>query len=414
MSPRTESFPLVIRAGSSVVKIYRDRKPSRDYYRVVFHLGGKRQRLNFRDLDSAKTEAHAKASQLARGDVDAAQLSGRDRLVYGRALEAIRGHGISLDAAALEYTQARQILDGHSLVDAARFYMRHHGRDVIGKPVAEAVASFVESKRNEGRSELYLSDLRFRLGKFTRAFHVDVRQLAADDVRDYLAARNLSATSRNNNRRVLQTFFRFCQSRGWLSRETDLLDGVGKYRGATAPIEIFTPAELRALLHTAPPKLAGAIAVQAFGGIRAEEMLRLTWADLERRRGFIEIVAGKSKTSSRRLVPISPNLTQWLLSIPRAGSEKVWPHTKSAYFHMLSSVAKRAGVGWKQNGLRHSYISYRLAARPDIAAVALEAGNSPSVIFRHYRELAVEAEALEWFGIVPAASEASNVVRLAS
>ena len=415
MSPRIESFPLVIRAGSSVVKIYRDRKRAGDYYRVVFHLGGKRHRLNFRDLEHAKTEAQAKASQLARGDVDAAQLSGRDRLVYGRALEAIREHGVSLDAVALEYTQARQILDGRSsVVDAARFYMRHHGRDVIGKPVADAVASFIEAKRNEGRSELYLKDLRVRLGAFARAFHVDVRQLAADDVRDYLAARNLSAQSRNNNRRVLQTFFGFCKSRGWLSREADLLDGVGNYKGSTAPIEIFTPAELRALLHAAPPKLAGAIAVQAFGGVRAEEMLRLTWVDLERRRGFIEIVAGKSKTAARRLVPILPNLSQWLLSAPRAGSDKVWPHTKSAYFHMLSVVAKRAGVGWKQNGLRHSCISYRLAARPDIAAVALEAGNSPSVIFRHYRELAVEAEALEWFGIVPAASEAGNVVRLAS
>ena len=166
-----------------------------------------------------------------------------------------------------------------------------------------------------------------RLGKFAHAFHVAVRQLAADDVRDNLAARNLSAQSRNNNRRVLQTFFGFCQSRGWLSREADLLDGVGKYKGATAPIEIFTPAELRALLHAAPPKLAGAIAVQAFGGIRAEEMLRLTWADLERRRGFIEIVAGKSKTSSRRLVQIPTNLAQWLLSAPRGGGDKVWPHT---------------------------------------------------------------------------------------
>ena len=211
MSPRIESFPLVIRVGSSAVKIYRDRKPSRDYYRVVFHLGDKRHRLNFRDLDRAKVEAQAKAAQLARGDVDAAQLSGRDRLVYGRALEAVREHGISLDAAALEYAQARQILDGHSLVDAARFYMRHHGRGITGKPVAEAVASFIESKRNEGRSELYLSDLRSRLGKFTRAFHVDVRQLAAEDVRDYLGARNLSATSRNNNRRVLQTFLQILQ-----------------------------------------------------------------------------------------------------------------------------------------------------------------------------------------------------------
>ena len=257
-----------------------------------------------------------------------------------------------------------------------------------------------------------MSDLRYRLGEFTRAFHVDVRQLGADDVRDYLAARNLSATSRNNNRRVLQTFLRFCKSRGWLSREADLLDGVGKYKGATAPIGIFTPAELRALLHAAPPKLAGAIAVQAFGGTRAEETLRLTWADLERRRGFIEIVAGKSKTRSRRLVAVSPNLAQWLSATPRF-SEKVWPHTKSAYSHTLAAAAKRAGVRWRVNGLRHSYASYKVALTKDVAAVALESGNSPNVIFQFYRELATPAEAAEWFGIVSASDAAGKVIRFA-
>ena len=90
----------------------------------------------------------------------------------------------------------------------------------------------------------------------------------------------------------------------------------------------------------------------------------------------------KSLLARRRLlnggsVPIQPNLAQWLSATPRGG-EKVWPHTKPAYFDALAAAAKRAGVRWKQNGLRHSYISYRLAAKPDIAAVAIEAGNSPT------------------------------------
>jgi hypothetical protein len=93
--PKREKFPLAIKSGSSAVKIYRDR----DYYRVAFYLGGKRQRLIFRDLDKAKNEAAAKAAQLARGDVDAAQLTGKDRLTYGRKLDAIRALGIPLDAA---------------------------------------------------------------------------------------------------------------------------------------------------------------------------------------------------------------------------------------------------------------------------------------------------------------------------
>jgi hypothetical protein len=56
---------------------------------------------------------------------------------------------------------------------------------------------------------------------------------------------------------------------------------------------------------------------------------------------------------------------------------------------------------WKHNALRHSFISYRVAAVKNIAEVSLEAGNSPQMIFQHYREV-VDAEAAEaWFEICP-------------
>ena len=42
------------------------------------------------------------------------------------------------------------------------------------------------------------------------------------------------------------------------------------------------------------------------------------------------------------------------------------------------------------------------------AQVSLEAGNSPQMIFRHYRELVTEKEAGAWFGITP---ETATAVR---
>ena len=33
--------------------------------------------------------------------------------------------------------------------------------------------------------------------------------------------------------------------------------------------------------------------------------------------------------------------------------------------------------------------------------VALEAGNSPQMIFKHYRELVTEEQAKDWFAITP-------------
>ena len=56
---------------------------------------------------------------------------------------------------------------------------------------------------------------------------------------------------------------------------------------------------------------------------------------------------------------------------------------------------------WKLNGLRHSYISYRVAQIQNVAQVALEAGNSPQIIFSNYRELVKPAAAVKWFAIEP-------------
>jgi hypothetical protein len=62
-------------------------------------------------------------------------------------------------------------------------------------------------------------------------------------------------------------------------------------------------------------------------------------------------------------------------------------------------------VEWKQNALRHSFCSYRLAEVKSAAQVALEAGNSPQMIFRHYRELVTDREAKMWFAITPVSTE---------
>jgi hypothetical protein len=66
---------------------------------------------------------------------------------------------------------------------------------------------------------------------------------------------------------------------------------------------------------------------------------------------------------------------------------------------------------WKHNALRHSYISYRLAAVPNTAQVALEAGNSPQMIFGHYRELVRAMDAEKWFAVTPASVEAAKAAR---
>jgi integrase len=413
MRAKAEAFPLTVKAGSTAVKIYRDRKPSGDYYRVVYYLGGKRYRLSFTALEEARTEAQAKAAQLARGDLDAVQLNGRDRLTYGRALDAIRPAGIALDTAATEYAQAAKILAGHSLIEAASFYMRHHANQVAARMVADAVEDFWQAKGGAGRSAAYLKEIQYRLGSLARSFNVEVRDLVAQDVADYLEGLKLHPRNFNNQLSMLRTFFGFCQTRGWLSKHADLLSRVERRSASGSDIEIFTPGELRGLLAAAPPHVATCLAIQAFAGVRTAELLRLAWHDLERRSGHIEITAKQAKTAARRLIPILPNLAAWLRVAPHNGNERLWTRSSNRYFAAQKRVASKVGFSWKANALRHSFISYRLARTKDIAAVALEAGNSVRMIFAHYRELCTETEAAEWFGLRPAQEEARNIVRLA-
>src|SRR4029453_19299625 len=188
-------FPILVKRGSSAVKIYRDRKPQGTYYRVVYHLGGRRHRLNFCDLEAARGEAEAKASQLSQGHLDAALLHPNDRLEYGRAKHAVKELGLPLDAVAIEYAQARDLLDGVPLLDAARFYARHHGKGIKRAQVAAAVSEMLERKKQKGVSEVYLRDLRYRLARFAQAFNCSLGAIAPDDVASFFFHLGLSPRS---------------------------------------------------------------------------------------------------------------------------------------------------------------------------------------------------------------------------
>ncbi len=417
MKMKDEKFPLSIKRGSSVVKVAREVKPTGGiYYRVVFYKGGKRCSLSFTELDKAKLEAEAKAAQLSRGDLDALQVTGQDRHIYGRALEAVRSLGVPLDAAALEYAEARTTLGGFSLAEAARFYMRHHGAGIRVKLVADAVAEMIEAKTKNGASAVYLADLRYRLGGLADAFHCNVNAITQDDLRAYLDALTFAPRGYNNQLGALGTFFTYAQSREWLSKDVDLLAGIERRKAKSVPVEIFTPAEMAELLAHCTPELRPCLALAAFAGLRQEEILRIDWQEVDKTPGFVLVAADKAKTAARRLVPIAGNLARWLATCERS-SGRVCPLGKSGFSKALAATVRRINAArkpsqrrfrWKTNALRHSFISYRLADINDMSKVAMEAGNSPQMINQHYRELCTPADAQAWFAIAP--GEAVNVI----
>jgi integrase len=177
-----------------------------------------------------------------------------------------------------------------------------------------------------------------------------------------------------------------------------------------APPEILTVDELRALLEAATrtaPDVLPMLAIGAFAGVRDAEIKRLDWHEIDLARGHIEIKAAKAKSARRRIIPIQPNLAGWLR--PYAGrSGRVVPVGAR---RKLDRVREEAGlVKWPNNGLRHSFASYRLTAIHDAPRVAAELGHtSPQMLYGTYRELVLPEEAERYWKIAPA-EEAEKVV----
>ena len=77
----------------------------------------------------------------------------------------------------------------------------------------------------------------------------------------------------------------------------------------------------------------------------------------------------------------------------------------------LALVRKAAKLTrWPNNGLRHSFASYRLAAIHDAPRVSVELGHtSPQMLYSTYRELVLPTEAERYWKIEPD-TETANVV----
>ena len=151
----------------------------------------------------------------------------------------------------------------------------------------------------------------------------------------------------------------------------------GEREIAVARSKYCRPQELATLLRKADAEATLYLALGAFTGLRSAELIRLEWEDVNFERGHIIVGKEKSKTATRRLVPIHPNLMRWLAPY-RGFTGRVFSSEHAA--DRTIAFAKQH-VKWPTNALRHSYATYRLAATHDAQRVALEMGNSPTMLF---------------------------------
>ena len=119
--------------------------------------------------------------------------------------------------------------------------------------------------------------------------------------------------------------------------------------------------------------------------------------------------AAKAKTATRRVVALSDAARAWLAPYARSegpvspvnGENRLHDAVAAALRRCRAARKVKVPFVWKRNGLRHAFCSYRLSVTQNLNLVALEAGNSPTMIHGHYKELVPAADALAWFNTLP-------------
>jgi integrase len=356
-------------------------------YVCHFRQGGKRQTRYFVHKKDATAFAGEKQVELLNEGRKHGELSEEERRAVIEAREIAEGMEI-------------EGFTDFSLRGAIEHYARYLRTLRTSKTIERASEEFLEVREAEGKSAAHLADLRHRVNRFKRAFQGRiVAGITPQEAGSWVLGLKCSSQTKVNYRRAVHNLFTFCVGRNYAP--TNPLAGVARIKVTRGEAGILSVGEAARLLASCPEEILPSVAIGLFAGLRAAEISRLDWREVDIERRHIEVKAVKTKSAQRRVVTISANLAMWLA-----------PHRKIAgpvrppsitYRRKFSAALKAAKIEhWPHNALRHSFASYHLPYYRDAAKTALELGHAESAtLFRHYRELVRPEDAKMFWNITP-------------
>jgi integrase len=165
---------------------------------------------------------------------------------------------------------------------------------------------------------------------------------------------------------------------------------------------ILTPGEFRALLDASEAHLKPLIQMAYHMGMRKDEVVRLTWSEVDLRKGFIRLPAERTKTDSPRIIPLHPDVKATLEKLPRS------IHTNRVFLrygqpfdeikHSFQSACEKAKIeDFTFHDLRHCALNNLRKAGNDFFQIMAMSGHKTISVFKRYN-LVTEEElaAIKW------------------
>ncbi len=351
-----------------------------------YYAAGRRVRKWFRSRVFAEAEASALKEQKRVCGEAWTDLSPAERSDIMLLMEEARREGVTL----------RQVWEAFKTgkLDTAPLQRR---------TLRQAVEETIAAKQMENLRDRYIVELGNYLWKFTTGrSEMFVDRVTVADIEKWFDERGEALSTRRSNLGRLGSLFDVCWRRGYI-KENPCLRVTPPKLDEEPPV-ILTPDEAKALLkvcHKSMRRMVPYVALGMFGGIRPEELEKLTWGDVDMDRGTVKIDAAASKVRRRRTVTLHPTALAWLKTCQAGRPDSPITPQSSTLRRDRRALADKAGVVWQQDILRHSAGSYLLALHQDAGKVAFSLGNSARILEKHYKDIVTADGCMAFWALVP-------------
>ena len=321
-----------------------------------------------------------------------------------------------------QHAEALQAFDKlgktYSLAQAVDYFLKMHRPPDYRIRLNDALKTYLDYREHDGLRSRTLKAIKSVVQQFGN--HCEdpwVHEIGTGMVDKFLTSlRAKDGTTKatrktwNNYRNDLHCFF------GWCGETDATTNRPYLFENPVAAVRKFSARQVRedqdakptttsvedvkrlfsALMRWRDGVLLRHFALLYFAGIRPEELKRLAPREQELvnlKTRTITIPAKVAKTGHERQIAISANLAAWLEFSP-AG---ILP---TNFDRLSKQVRKHFGLSHDEP--RHSFISYHVALHRSVGDAALQAGNSESIVKRHYLNTHSREEGGSFFQITPA------------
>ncbi len=362
-------------------------------WRVTGFVDGKRIRCNFNCPEDAEAERRALQVIALQNQPDL------QRVVTRLSDEQVR------EAEAVFLRLKGQPRSLQFYVDYA---LTNYREPELQKPLAEAVQEYVATKEREYERNLIsirqMRSIRYELGHFRKAHpSASVAEFTPASIISFLERGRPALKTINNRRGILSTFFKYAWQRDWTKvnpiEKTPHMR-IGHRRGSAQTIDADTAAKLMEYVEGYHGGvMVPYFAICLFAGIRpctrSGEISKLRPENIRLSTNTIHIEPEVSKVRMKRNVTIQPNLAEWLRAYPL----KDYPILPANTEAMRKEIFTRFEMS--HDILRHTFISMFVGKFRSMGEAALQAGNSESIIRKHYLDLKDRDESEAFFAILP-------------